>query len=368
MKKILLLLILTFVFQTKLFSQSSDKVNFIDGVLTPENKNIFIRYYTHLYINFTKEEELKYNIIIQDIKKITSSSQEFKYELWSQLEKLNKDRKDIISNNTNNYASLLNEFNSVDKKLANECSIYKSNFNQESNECSNMRNAGVNYTNQIKKAQQDYIYNRDSIILTDSQINKIRFSYKNLSSIILNATNEFEKNFKVINNVNLAHISKEKEKQAQIERKKIEEQKTQEDIYFILKSVLTLIAVVLIGIALFKIKKKNEEKARQQFLDEEKRIDDLFKINQGSALISAIEFYSKHKLEYKFLEKYGDLHPKITKFCEKIIEENNKENINLYKKVLENIKELNDFMEQADKKAESFVKKYPYLKSLLKRV
>ena len=100
MKKILLLLILTFVFQTKLFSQSSDKVNFIDGVLTPENKNIFIRYYTHLYINFTKEEELKYNIIIQDIKKITSSSQEFKYELWSQLEKLNKDRKDIISNNT----------------------------------------------------------------------------------------------------------------------------------------------------------------------------------------------------------------------------------------------------------------------------
>ena len=58
----------------------------------------------------------------------------------------------------------------------------------------------------------------------------------------------------------------------------------------------------------------------------------------------------------------------IIKFCDKIIEENNKENINLYKKVLENIKELNDFMEQADKKAESFVKKYPYLKSLLKRV
>ena len=38
------------------------------------------------------------------------------------------------------------------------------------------------------------------------------------------------------------------------------------------------------------------------------------------------------------------------------------------KKDIEKIKELNDFMAQADKKAESFAKKYPYLKSLLTRV
>jgi hypothetical protein len=118
----------------------------------------------------------------------------------------------------------------------------------------------------------------------------------------------------------------------------------------------------------FYVRHIKQKKIKIAFIDEEKKIDDLFKTNQGLGLVHAFEFYSKHKLEYKFLEKYGDLHLKIIKFCEKKIEEDNKENINLYKKVLEKIKELNDFMEQADKKAETYANKYPYLKSLLKRV
>lgn len=111
-----------------------------------------------------------------------------------------------------------------------------------------------------------------------------------------------------------------------------------------------------------------QKKIKREFEEEETRIDDLFKKNQGLGLVTAYEFYNRHGLESKFLEKYGNFHSKIIKLCEKILEENNKENINLYNKALEKIKELNNFMEQADKKAESFTKKYPYLKSLLKRV
>jgi len=133
--------------------------------------------------------------------------------------------------------------------------------------------------------------------------------------------------------------------------------------------LLSYVVIIILVLALtFYVRHIKQKKIKIAFIDEEKKIDDLFKTNQGLGLVHAFEFYSKHKLEYKFLEKYGDLHLKIIKFCEKKIEEDNKENINLYKKVLEKIKELNDFMEQADKKAETYANKYPYLKSLLKRV
>ena len=160
----------------------------------------------------------------------------------------------------------------------------------------------------------------------------------------------------------------EKERVDKIEKeradklKKIEDKETTNKILFFVITIILTLALIFYG------RHIKQKKIKREFKEEEEKINDLFKINQGLALISAFEFYSKHKLENKFLEKYGDLHSKIIKFCDKIIEENNKENINLYKKVLGRIKELNDFMEQADKKAESFVKKYPYLKSLLKRV
>jgi len=153
-----------------------------------------------------------------------------------------------------------------------------------------------------------------------------------------------------------------------LEKERIRKAEEKENWYFILKSIVIFIITISIVAFIFIIKKQNEERIRIEFINEEKKIDDLFKKHEGLGLISAYEFYEKHRLEDKFLKKYGNLHLKITKFCEKVIEENNKENINLYKKVLEKIKELNNFMEQADKKAEIFLKKYPYLKSLLKRV
>jgi len=201
--------------------------------------------------------------------------------------------------------------------------------------------------------------NKVKIIVTE-QLEKERLEQQRLSKI------QQERSEK--ERLDKERLEKIKIEKDLLEKERIRKAEQKENWYFFLKFIGIFIIIIFIVAFVLRIKKQKEERTRIQFANEEERIEDLFKKDEGLGLINAYEFYENHRLEDKFLEKYGNLHLRIIKFCEKAIEKKNKENINLYKKVLEKIKELNDFMEQADKKAEIFVKKYPYLKSLLKRV